>query len=40
LEKSIFKLGFETLRNCFCQIVTNFRQKQRFQQLTLLLSCI
>lgn len=40
LEKSIFRLGFETLRNCFCQIVTNFRQKQRFQQLTLLLSCI
>lgn len=40
LEKSIFRLGFETLRNCFCQITTNFRQKQRFQQLTLLLSCI
>lgn len=39
LEKSIFRLGFETLRNCFCQITTNFRQKQRFQQLTLLLSC-
>ncbi len=39
LEKSIFRLGFETLRNCFCQIITNFRQKQRFQQLTLLLSC-
>lgn len=40
LEKSIFRLGFETLRNCFCQITTNFRQKQRFKQLTLLLSCI
>ena len=40
LEKSIFRLGFETLRNCFCQLTTNFRQKQRFQQLTLLLSCI
>jgi hypothetical protein len=39
LEKSIFRLGFETLRNCFCQISINFRQKQRFQQLTLLLSC-
>jgi len=40
LEKSVFRLGFETLRNCFCQITTNFRQNQRFQQLTLLLSCI
>lgn len=40
LEKSIFRLGFETLRNCFCQLTANFRQKQRFQQLTLLLSCI
>jgi len=40
LEKSIFRLGFEVLRNCFCQIITNFRQKKRFQQLTLLLSCI
>jgi len=40
LEKSIFRLGFEVLRNCFCQLTTNFRQKQRFQQLTLLLSCI
>ncbi|HXG83162.1 MAG TPA: IS4 family transposase [Pyrinomonadaceae bacterium] len=39
LEKSIFRLGFETLRNCFCQITTNIRQKQRFQQLILLLSC-
>ena len=39
-EKSIFRLGFEVLRNCFCQITTNWRQKQRFQQLTLLLSCI
>lgn len=39
LEKSIFRLGFEALRNCFCQLTTNFRQKQRFQQLTLLLSC-
>jgi len=40
LEKSIFRLGFETLRNCFCQLTTNLRQKQRFKQLTLLLSCI
>ncbi len=40
LEKSIFRLGLETLRNCFCQMTTNLRQKQRFQQLTLLLSCI
>lgn len=39
LEKSIFRLGLETLRNCFCQMTTDFRQKQRFQQLTLLLSC-
>ncbi len=39
LEKSIFRLGFEVLRNCFCQITTSLRQKQRFQQLTLLLSC-
>lgn len=38
-EKSIFRLGLETLRNCFCQMTTSFRQKQRFQQLTLLLSC-
>jgi transposase len=38
-EKSIFRLGLETLRNCFCGLTTNFRQKQRFQQLTLLLSC-
>ena len=38
-EKSVFRLGFEALRNCFCQILTNDRQKQRFQQLTLLLSC-
>ncbi len=40
LEKSIFRLGFESLRNCFCQITTNIRQRRRFQQLTLLLSCI
>ncbi len=40
LEKSIFRLGFDTLRNCFCQLTTNFRQKQRFQRLMLLLSCI
>ena len=40
LEKSIFRRGFETLRNCFCQSTTDFRQKQRFKQLTLLLSCI
>ena len=39
VEKSIFRLGLETLRNCFCQMTTNFRQRQRFQQLTLLLSC-
>ncbi|MEZ5428896.1 MAG: IS4 family transposase [Pyrinomonadaceae bacterium] len=39
LEKSLFRLGFETLRNCFCQLTTNLRQKQRFQQLTVLLSC-
>lgn len=39
LEKSIFRHGFDTLRRCFCQITTNRRQKQRFQQLTLLLSC-
>lgn len=38
-EKSIFRLGLETLRNCFCQMTANLRQKQRFQQLTLLLSC-
>ena len=40
LEKSVFRLGFDTLRNCFCQLTTNIRQKQRFKQLTLLLSCI
>jgi hypothetical protein len=40
MEKSIFRHGFDTLRRCFCQITTNKRQKQRFQQLTLLLSCI
>jgi hypothetical protein len=38
-EKSVFRLGFDTLRNCFCRIQINLRQKQRFQQLTLLLSC-
>jgi hypothetical protein len=38
-EKSVFRLGFETLRNCFCRIQLNLGQKQRFQQLTLLLSC-
>jgi hypothetical protein len=38
-EKSIFRLGLETLRNCFCQMTIDFRQKHRFQQLTLLLSC-
>lgn len=38
-EKSVFRLGFETLRNCFCRIQINLREKQRFQQLTLLLSC-
>lgn len=38
-EKSVFRLGFETLRNCFCRIQINLGQKERFQQLTLLLSC-
>lgn len=38
-EKSIFRLGFDSLRNCFCRIQLNLGQKQRFQQLTLLLSC-
>lgn len=38
-EKSIFRHGFDTLRRCFCQLTTTTRQKQRFQQLTLLLSC-
>jgi len=38
-EKSVFRLGFDTLRSCFCRIQINLRQKQRFQQLTLLLSC-
>lgn len=38
-EKSVFRLGFDTLRNCFCQILARLGQKQRFQQLTLLLSC-
>jgi len=38
-EKSVFRLGFETLRNCFCRIQLNLGQKQRFQRLTLLLSC-
>ncbi len=38
-EKSIFRLGIDTLRNCFCQFQITLRQKQRFQQLTLLLSC-
>lgn len=38
-ERSVFRLGFDTLRNCFCQIQLNLGQKQRFQRLTLLLSC-
>lgn len=38
-EKSIFRLGFDSLRNCFCRIQINSGQKKRFQQLTLLLSC-
>jgi len=38
-EKSVFRLGFDSLRNCFCRIQINLRQKQRFQQLTFLLSC-
>jgi hypothetical protein len=38
-ERSIFRLGFDTLRNCFCRIQLNLGQKQRFQLLTLLLSC-
>ncbi|HXG83108.1 MAG TPA: transposase, partial [Pyrinomonadaceae bacterium] len=39
IEKSILRLGLETLRNCFCQLTITPGQKQRFQQLTLLLSC-
>jgi hypothetical protein len=39
MEKSVFRLGIDTLRNCFCRIQINLRQKQRFQQLILLLSC-
>lgn len=39
LEKSVFRLGFDTLRNCFCRIQNNLKQKQLFQQLTFLLSC-
>jgi len=38
-EKSVFRLGFDTLRNCFSRIQINLGQKQRFQRLTLLLSC-
>lgn len=38
-QKSVFRLGFDSLRNCFCRIQLNLGQKQRFQQLTLLLSC-
>lgn len=38
-EKSIFRLGFDTLRNCFCRLQLNLGQKQRFQRLTFLLSC-
>ncbi len=38
-EKSVFRLGFDVLRNCFCQIPARLGQTQRFQQLTLLLSC-
>jgi hypothetical protein len=38
-EKSIFRLGLDSLQNCFCRIQTILEQKQRFQQLTLLLSC-
>lgn len=38
-EKSVFRLGFETLRKCFCRIQINLGQKQRFQRLMLLLSC-
>lgn len=38
-EKSVFRLGFDSLRNCFCQVLTRSGQKQRFQQLTFLLSC-
>lgn len=38
-EKSVFRRGFDSLRNCFCRIQINLRQKQRFQRLTLLLSC-
>ncbi len=28
LEKSVFRLGFDILRNCFCQLTTNITQKQ------------
>ena len=38
-EKSVFRLGFETLRSCFCRIQINSGQKKQFQRLTLLLSC-
>ncbi len=38
-EKSVFRLGLDTLRTCFCRILTRLGQKQRFQQLILLLSC-
>lgn len=38
-EKSVFRLGFDILRNCFCRIQINLGQRKRFQQLTLLLSC-
>lgn len=37
--KSVFRLGCETLRNCFCRIQLNLGQKQRFQRIMLLLSC-
>lgn len=38
-EKSVFRLGFETLRSCFCRIQIISGQSKRFQRLMLLLSC-
>lgn len=37
--KSLFRLGFDTLRSCFCQLAVIVGQKQRFQRFVLLLSC-
>ena len=38
-EKSVFRLGFDSLRNCFCRIQLDLGEKHRFQQLILFLSC-